>query len=61
LEKTRRGSIGPTMGQEGGNDQCKYPRIQAAIENHPNFRMGEGVTRAKEVTRRTSHCANTET
>jgi hypothetical protein len=49
------------MGQEGGNDQCKYPRIQAVIENHPNFRMGEGVTRDKEVTCITSHCANTET
>jgi hypothetical protein len=47
LWKKRRGSTGPTMGQEGGNDQCKYPRIQEAIENHPNFRMGEGVTRAK--------------
>jgi hypothetical protein len=49
------------MGQGGGNDQCKDPRIQAATENHPNSRMGQGDTRAKEVTGRTSHCANTET
>jgi hypothetical protein len=49
------------LGEGGGNDQCKDPRIQAAIENHPNSRTGQGDTRAKEVTCRNSHCANIET
>jgi hypothetical protein len=49
------------MGQGGGKDQCNDPRIQAAIENHPNSRKGQGDTRVKEVTGRTSHYANTET
>jgi hypothetical protein len=49
------------MGQGGGKDQCNDPRIQEAIENHPNPRTGQGDTRVKEVTGRTSHCANMET
>jgi hypothetical protein len=48
------------MGQGGGKDQCNDPRIQAATENHPNPRTGQGDTRVKEVTGRTSHCANTK-
>jgi len=48
------------LGEGGGNDQCKDPRIQAATENHPNSRIGQGDTRDKEVTHRNSHCANTE-
>jgi hypothetical protein len=61
MDKIGRGSTGPTIGQGGGNDQCKDPRIQAGTENHPNSRMGQGDTRAKEVTGKTSHCTNTET
>jgi hypothetical protein len=49
------------MGQGGGKDKCKDPRIQAATENHPNSRTGQGDTRAKEVIGRTSHYTNTET
>jgi hypothetical protein len=49
------------MGQGGGKDQCNDPRIQEAIENHPNPITGQGDTRFKEVIGRTSHYTNTET
>jgi hypothetical protein len=61
VDKAGRGSISPTLGQGGGEDQCNDPRTQVVIEDHTNPRMSQGRARDEEDIGRTYHCTNTET
>jgi hypothetical protein len=60
LDKTGEGSIGSTLGQGRGKDQCSNRRNQIEAKDHTNPITRQGDTRAKEDAGRIYHCANTE-
>jgi hypothetical protein len=60
LDKVGGGSIGPTLGQGGGQEQCSDPRNQEEIEDHINPRTSQRDARDKKYAGTTYHCANTK-
>jgi hypothetical protein len=61
LDKARRRSTIPTLGQGGVEDQCNDPRTQAETEDHFNSKMVQGNARVEEDTGRTYYFTNTKT
>jgi hypothetical protein len=60
LDKVGGGSVGPTLGQGRGEDQCSNPRNQTEAEDHINPRTIQRDTGDKEDAGRNYYYTNTE-